>query len=119
LFRYCLLKQPADRHMVYVCKFTEDEIVDVLREHEAGADLAELCHRHNFSIRTFYRWKARLGRVPLSVAMRVKELEDENARLRALLVETMLSNGAPPAREKQFTGRAEPQKPLFTTRTAS
>jgi putative transposase len=104
--------------MVYVCKFTEDEIVDVLREHEAGADLAELCLRHNFSIRTFYRWKARFGRVPLSVAMRVKELEEENARLRALLVETMLNNGAPPTRAKEFTKAAEPQKSLFTTRAS-
>jgi putative transposase len=95
-----------DRVMVYVCKFTEDQIVGVLREHEAGADLAELCHRHNFSVRTFYRWKSRFGRVPLSVAMRVKELEEENARLRALLVETMLNNGAPPPRPKEFAGRA-------------
>jgi putative transposase len=103
-----------DRHMVYVCKFTEDEIVDFLREHEAGADLTELCRRHNFSIRTFYRWKSRFGRVPVSVAMRVKELEEENARLRELLVETMLSNGPHPARAKDFARRGEPQKSPFT-----
>jgi putative transposase len=108
-----------DRHMVYVCKLTEDEIVEVLREHEAGVDLTELCRRHNFSIRTFYRWKARLGRVPVSVAMRVKELEEENARLRELLVEAMLSNGALPARAKDFARRGDPQKTPFAPRAAS
>lgn len=80
-----------DPRMVYVRKFSEDEIVGVLREHEAGAEVGAVCRRHNISIRTFYRWKAELGRVPPSLTVRLKELEEENKRLRALLVETMLN----------------------------
>lgn len=79
--------------MVYVCKFSDDEIVGILREHEAGAEVGALCRRHNISVRTFYRWKAEHGRVPPSLTVRLKELEDENKRLRALLVEAMLKAG--------------------------
>jgi putative transposase len=82
--------------MVYVCKFSEDEIVGVLREHEAGAEVGELCRRHAISVRTFYRWKAEHGRVPPSLTVRLNELEEENRRLRALLVEAML-NASPSA----------------------
>ncbi len=85
--------------MVYVCKFSEDEIVAVLREHEAGADVGELCRRHAISVRTFYRWKAEHGRVPPSLTVRLKELEEENKRLRALLVDAMLAASAPPSRK--------------------
>ncbi|HYA74431.1 MAG TPA: transposase [Roseiarcus sp.] len=84
--------------MVYVCKFSDDEIVGVLREHEAGAEVGALCRRHNISVRTFYRWKAEHGRVPPSLTVRLKELEEENRRLRALLVEAMLNAQASPAR---------------------
>ena len=77
--------------MVYVCKFSEDEIIAVLREHEVGAQVGELCRRHAISVRTFYRWKADYGRVPPSLTVRLKELEEENRRLRALLIESMLS----------------------------
>ncbi len=84
--------------MVYVCKFSEDEIVGVLREHEAGAEVGALCRRHAISVRTFYRWKAEHGRVPPSLTVRLKELEEENRRLRALLVEAMLNASASPAR---------------------
>ena len=80
--------------MVYVCKFSEDEIVAVLREHEAGAQVGELCRRHAISVRTFYRWKADYGRVPPSLTVRLRELEQENDRLRALLIEAMLNASA-------------------------
>jgi putative transposase len=76
--------------MVFVRNFTEDEILAVLREHEAGAAVGPLCRRHAISIRTFYRWKAEFSRAPLSLLQRVKALEAENARLRALLIEAML-----------------------------
>ncbi|MGD0565444.1 MAG: transposase [Roseiarcus sp.] len=91
--------------MVYVCKFSDDEIVGVLREHEAGADVGALCRRHNISVRTFYRWKAEHGRVPPSLTVRLKELEEENRRLRALLVEAMLNAPASAARQD---GASEP-----------
>lgn len=86
--------------MVYARKFSEDEIVGVLREHEAGAEVGAVCRRHNISIRTFYRWKAELGRVPPSLTVRLKELEEENKRLRALLVETMLNAHDPASAER-------------------
>jgi len=76
--------------MVYVCKLSEDEVIGVLREHESGAEVGALCRRHNISVRTFYRWKAEHGRVPPSLTGRLKELEEENQRLRALIVEAML-----------------------------
>ncbi len=87
--------------MVHVCKFSEDEIVGVLREHEAGAEVGALCRRHAISVRTFYRWKAERGRVPPSLTVRLEELEEENRRLRPLLVEAMLNastSGASTAR---------------------
>jgi putative transposase len=100
--------------MVYVCKFSEDEIVGVLREHEAGAEVGELCRRHNISVRTFYRWKAELGRIPPSLTARLKELEEENRRLRALLVEAMLKGTASSARAhgaaEEFSARAASQR---------
>ena len=111
--------------MVYVCKFSEDEIVGVLREHEAGAEVGALCRRHNISVRTFYRWKAEHGRVPPSLTVRLKELEEENRRLRALLVEAMLNAPASPARAEgaaeDASGHAASsrQRALPTSRAAT
>jgi putative transposase len=92
--------------MVFVRKFTEDEILGVLREHEAGAAVGALCRRHAISVRTFYRWKAEHGRAPLSLLQRLKALEEENARLRALLVEAMLDGAARPFSIEPAAGAA-------------
>ena len=75
-------------------KFTEEQVIGILREHEAGAKTAELCRKHGVSSATFYAWKAKFGGMEVSDAKRLKALEDENARLKRLLAETMLDNTA-------------------------
>lgn len=75
-------------------KFTEEQIIGVLREQEAGAKTAELRRRHGISSATFYAWKAKLGGMEASDAKRLKALEDENAKLKRLLAEAMLDNTA-------------------------
>jgi putative transposase len=71
-------------------KFTEEQIIGILREQEAGAKTAELCRRHGISSATFYAWKAKFGGMEVSDAKRLKALEEENARLKRLLAESML-----------------------------
>ena len=71
-------------------RFTEDQIIGVLREHEVGGATAEVCRRHGISEQTFYRWKAKYGGMTPSDAQRLKSLEDENRRLKKLLAESML-----------------------------
>ena len=71
-------------------RFTEEQIIGVLREQEAGAKVAYLCRRHGISDETFYNWKAKFGGMDVSDAKRLKALEDENARLKKLLAEQML-----------------------------
>jgi putative transposase len=63
-----------------------------LREQEAGAATADVCRRHGVSSATFYKWKAKFGGMDVSDAKRLKALEDENAKLKKLLAETMLDN---------------------------
>ena len=73
-------------------RFTEEQIVAILREQEAGTATAELCRRHGVSSATFYKWKAKYGGLDVSEAKRLKALEDENAKLKRLLADAMLDN---------------------------
>ena len=73
-------------------RFTEEQIVGILKEQEAGQRTADVCRRHGLSEGTFYKWKAKYGGLEVSDARRLKALEDENARLKKLLAETMLDN---------------------------
>ena len=73
-------------------RFTEERIIGVLKEHEAGARAEELCRRHGISGTTFYKWKAKFGGMDVSDARKLKGLEDENRRLKKLLAEQMLDN---------------------------
>src|SRR5882672_2231975 len=75
-------------------RFSEEQIIGILREHEAGAKVPELCRRHGISDATFYKWKAKYGGLEVSEARRLKALEDENRRLKKLLAESMLDNAA-------------------------
>ena len=78
-------------------RFSEEQIIAVLREQEAGAKTADLCRKHGISHATFYKWKAKFGGMDVSDAKRLKALEDENAKLKKLLAETMLDS-IPPAK---------------------
>ena len=75
-------------------RFTEAQIIAVLREQEAGGATAEVCRRHGISEQTFYRWKAKYGGMQASDAQKLKALEDENRRLKKLLAESMLDVAA-------------------------
>ena len=73
-------------------RFTEEQIIGILKEPEAGARTAEVCRRHCVSEATFYKWKAKYGGLEVSDAKRLKALEEENARLKRLLADAMLDN---------------------------
>jgi len=75
-------------------RFTEEQIIGILREQEAGVATAEVCRRHGVSSATFYKWKAKFGGLDVSKARRLKALEDENARLKRMLADAMLDNVA-------------------------
>lgn len=73
-------------------RFSEEQIIGILKEQEAGQKTADVCRHHGISQATFYKWKAKYGGMEVSEAKRLKALEDENARLKKLLAEAMLDN---------------------------
>jgi putative transposase len=73
-------------------RFSEEQIIAILREQEVGAKTADVCRKHGISDATFYKWKAKFGGMDVSDARRLKTLEDENGKLKKLLAETMLDN---------------------------
>ena len=73
-------------------RFSEEQIIGVLKEAEAGAVVTELCRKHGMSSATYYAWKAKYGGLEVSEAKRLRALEDENAKLKRLLAEAMLDN---------------------------
>jgi len=75
-------------------RFTEEQIIAVLKEHELGAKTADLCRKHGISEATFYNWKSKFGGMEVSEARRLKALEGENAKLKKLLADAMLDNAA-------------------------
>jgi putative transposase len=72
--------------------FTEAQIIGMIKEQEAGLPTAELCRKHGLSPATFYKLKAKYGGMDLSDAKRLKQLEDENAKLKRLVADVMLDN---------------------------
>ena len=73
-------------------RHTDEQIISILKEHEAGAKTADVCRKHGISSATFYKWKGKYGGLEVSDAKRLKALEDENAKLKKLLAEAMLDN---------------------------
>jgi len=71
-------------------RFTEEQIIGVLREHDAGMKTADVCRKHGISSATFFKWKSKYGGMDVSDARRLKVLEEENRKLKKLLAETML-----------------------------
>ncbi len=75
-------------------RFTEEQIITILKEHELGAKTADLCRKHGMSEATLYNWKAKFGGMDVSEAKRLRALEDENRKLKKLLAEAMLDQAA-------------------------
>lgn len=75
-------------------RFTEAQIIGILKEAEAGLPVKELCRKHNVSDASFYNWRKKYGGMDVSEARRLKALEDENRRLKKLLAEAVLDNDA-------------------------
>jgi putative transposase len=75
-------------------RFTEEQIIGILKEHEAGVSVADLCRRHGVSDASIYKWKAKFGGMDVSEAKRLRTLENENTKLKRLLAEAMLDNAA-------------------------
>jgi putative transposase len=75
-------------------RFTEEHIIAILREHEAGAKAGELARKHGISEATLYNWKGKYGGLDVSEAKRLRLLEDENRKLKKLLAESVLDNAA-------------------------
>ena len=75
-------------------RFSEEQIIGILKEHEAGIPVADLCRKHGVSDASVYKWKARFGGMEVSEAKRLRSLEEENAKLKRMLADAMLDNVA-------------------------
>ena len=75
-------------------RFREEQIIGILKEHQAGLSVQELCRKYGVSDATFYKWRSKYGGMDLWDARKLKALEDENRRLKKLLAESMLDNAA-------------------------
>ena len=75
-------------------RFTEEQIIGVLKEGEAGVGTKELCRKHGISEQTFYRWKSKYGGMEVNEAKRLRQLEEENSRLKHMVAELSLDNRA-------------------------
>ena len=73
-------------------RFSEEQIIAILKDAEAGVSPGELCRRHGISDATFYNWRKKYGGMDVSDAKRLKTLEDENSRLKKLLAEQVMDN---------------------------
>ena len=73
-------------------RFSEEQIIGILKQQESGVATADVCREHGISSATFYKWKAKFGGLEVSDARRLKALEDENTKLKKLLAEQMLDN---------------------------
>ncbi|KZL17877.1 Transposase [Pseudovibrio axinellae] len=73
-------------------RFTEEQIISMIKEQESGVPTAEVCRRHGISTASFYKYKAKYGGMDVSDARKLKALEDENSKLKKLLAEAMLDN---------------------------
>jgi putative transposase len=71
-------------------RFSEEQIIGILKEHQAGLSAAEICRKYGISDATFYNWRSKYGGMDVSEAKRLKALEDENRKLKKLLAESML-----------------------------
>lgn len=71
-------------------RFSEEQIIGILKEHQAGLSAADLCRKYGISDATFYKWRSKFGGMDVSDAKRLKALEAENAKLKKLLAESML-----------------------------
>lgn len=71
-------------------RFSEEQIIGILKEHQAGATAADLCRKHGVSDATFYKWRSRYGGMEVSDAKKLKALEAENVKLKRLLAEQMM-----------------------------
>ena len=75
-------------------RFTEEQIISILKGHEKGVTVLEICRKHGIAEQTFYRWKSKYGGMEVSDAKKLKQLEDENRRLKQLVGELTLDNQA-------------------------
>ncbi len=75
-------------------RFTEEQIIGVLKEHERGVKTADLCRKHGISEQTFYNWRNKFGGMDVSEARKLRQLRDENGKLKKLLADAMLDNAA-------------------------
>jgi putative transposase len=75
-------------------RFTEEQIIGILKEHEAGVSVADLCRKHGVGDASIYKWKAKFGGMDVSEAKKLRAMEDENGKLKRMLADAMLDNVA-------------------------